>query len=500
MIKTASVDLSYMRTITQLFLAAAAFLALAAHAHAKSPDFDGDGVSDLTIVRIGSSGNLDWGTTVSGSSVDMALGTFGRNGDHLILSDWEAAGVSRIGVVSIDGGAITWKIVSGDGSVKSVKLGKRGDTVISGANLGGSAVTDGVVVGVQGKRLRWTVRTDLFTTPGQNVEFLFGNKADKPFFAPRAKGAGDVAAIYVKGKKGATVQTRALNGSKKGILFRVPTAAKAATSAPLPLRGKKGAIIYAFVISRGANVRVVFVNAKGKLLRRVTMPVGDIVVGSFDDRPGEDVASNVNGRLIIVDATSGKVSERSVQPGIAVDEININTLGESSGGGNSPRPVPVPPGGGGNGGGNTPPPPPSGQPPASGSLRELCATVSSIVAGQMLIKSEISNHITNPGDPRMTGYTMVCASQCTANLHRSDFFYENGEYAGSVGYYGRFSGNGQPRLYGGAGGAPQHFVSQIAAKARGIGSGRLYMQVSKATKGANTHCKVFNPTGRNGGV
>lgn len=142
--------------------------------------------------------------------------------------------------------------------------------------------------------------------------------------------------------------------------------------------------------------------------------------------------------------------------------------------------------------------PPSGEPPVGG-LAMVCASTSSILPGQMLIKSEASNHIHN-GDPRTTGYTLVCGSQCTANLRRSDFFYADGSYAGSVGYYGRFSGNGQPRLYGAAGGAPQHFASQIAAKASGIGNGMLYLQVSSATEGAGTECKEFAPGGRNGSL
>lgn len=154
----------------------------------------------------------------------------------------------------------------------------------------------------------------------------------------------------------------------------------------------------------------------------------------------------------------------------------------------SPAPAPTP-----GGGDNSPP-------PSAGSLAEVCASVSEIGAGEMLVKSEISDHISNPTDKRSTGYTCVCARLCPRNLSRADFFYENGEYAGSVGYYGRFSGNGQPRLYGAAGAAPQHFVRDIAAKARTIGSGRLYLQISKERSGPATACKAFFPVGRNGSL
>jgi hypothetical protein len=150
------------------------------------------------------------------------------------------------------------------------------------------------------------------------------------------------------------------------------------------------------------------------------------------------------------------------------------------------------------GGGETPVDEQPRETPAGG-LADVCATTSVIGAGQMLIKSEISDHI-NSGDPRATGYTVVCAADCPKNLRKTDFFYADGSYAGSVGYYGTFSGNGRPRLYGAAGGAEQHFVSQIAPKAAGIGNGKLYMQMSSATSGPATSCKEFNPTGRNGSL
>jgi hypothetical protein len=134
-----------------------------------------------------------------------------------------------------------------------------------------------------------------------------------------------------------------------------------------------------------------------------------------------------------------------------------------------------------------------------GGLASVCTSFTPILNLQMLIKSEISAHI-NPLDKRATGYTLVCGSQCPQNLRKADFFYADGSYAGSVGYYGRFSGNGKPRLYGAAGGAPQHFARQIAAKAATIGNGKLYIQISAATSGESTICKEFNPTGRNGGI
>ena len=135
----------------------------------------------------------------------------------------------------------------------------------------------------------------------------------------------------------------------------------------------------------------------------------------------------------------------------------------------------------------------------TGGLSSVCAVTSPIQPLEMLIKSEASAHI-NDGDLRTTGYTVVCGTVCPKNLRKADFFYANGEYAGSVGYYGTFSGNGQPRLYGAAGDAEQHFALEIAAKAATIGNGMLYLQVSAATTGETTACKEFAPAGRNGSI
>jgi hypothetical protein len=210
---------------------------------------------------------------------------------------------------------------------------------------------------------------------------------------------------------------------------------------------------------------------------------GTIVVGDFLAAAGEEVGLVSSSRFQIFNPSSRESTEGAFASGIPVDEININRLQSSGGTGGNPGN-----GNSGGGGGTVP----------DGGLAAVCGSYTSILNGQMLIKSEISNHI-NSGDARATGYTLVCGSQCPANLRKTDFFYANGLYAGSVGYYGTFSGNGRPRLYGAASAAPQHFVNLIAAKARTIGNGKLYIQISSAT-GSTAVCKEFNPTGRNGGI
>ena len=136
------------------------------------------------------------------------------------------------------------------------------------------------------------------------------------------------------------------------------------------------------------------------------------------------------------------------------------------------------------------------------SLSDVCASIETIEPGEMLIKSEISKHISK-ADRRATGYTIVCGSKCLARGRATmPFFYSNGEVAGYVArYLPNFSGNGKRRFYGGVGKAPQHFASEIALYADTLATGPLlYMQNSKAESGASTTCMEFNPRGRNGGL
>jgi hypothetical protein len=127
-------------------------------------------------------------------------------------------------------------------------------------------------------------------------------------------------------------------------------------------------------------------------------------------------------------------------------------------------------------------------------LKSVCKSVSSIAPGQMLVKSELSNHISAPGDSRQGGYTLVCGNQC-AKLPAS-IFYSDGNLAARLGYYGTFSGNGKPRAYCGVG-TPSCNARSIAGVASRKKTGKLlYLQTNPKTKS----CKSFNASGRNGGV
>ena len=130
-----------------------------------------------------------------------------------------------------------------------------------------------------------------------------------------------------------------------------------------------------------------------------------------------------------------------------------------------------------------------------GNLAAVCPSIASFRGGQGLIKSEISKHI-SPSDPRASGYTLVCGSLCPSSFPAS-FYYSDGTLAGKFGYYGRYSGNGRPRAYCGAGGAPVCSTSAIYSRARGLRTGSsLYLKLN------SRQCISFSgaPGARNGSV
>lgn len=150
----------------------------------------------------------------------------------------------------------------------------------------------------------------------------------------------------------------------------------------------------------------------------------------------------------------------------------------------------------------TPTKKPSPTPVLTG-LSKVCAKVSKVVNGELLVKSEASTHI-NPNDCRTTGYTLVCGSKCPSSINAhgiTALYFSDGTRAAQLGYYGTFAQNGKPRAYGCSNGAPQHYAAKIAVEAKEKGrNGKLYLRMASDKTGPNTLCKEVNAEGRTGDV
>ncbi len=459
-------------------------IASPAFADRVQSDFDGDGTSEAVTISE-SNGALAWSTTLSGTDTASDLGSIGVLGDNAIMCDWLGEGKPQIGVVSVNSstGELDWKIKDSDGVEHSVSFGDSGNTALSGADFDGDGIADAAVINSKGAKHLWEIQTSLFSaTVPASTTFRLGRKAETPFFM-NVEGTQDwVGTFRKRGALGYLIRLKnVVTGTQR--LVRGSASLGSGKLQPVPLASASGVDKILFVTKGSSSTALVILDLDGTTSSATIQATGDVLVGDFLSDDGEEVAVSAEDGFYVYSPSTSQTTQLDALSGIAVDEVNINKTTAAS---RDPLFNPTDPGD------ETPTVP-------VGGLADVCASYTAIGAGQMLIKSEISKHI-NPGDARATGYTFICGSQCTAKLNKSDFFYANGAYAGSVGYYGRFSGNNKPRLYGAAGGAPQHFASTIARTARTIGNGKLYMQVSSASTGSATSCKEFNPTGRNGSL
>ena len=117
-------------------------------------------------------------------------------------------------------------------------------------------------------------------------------------------------------------------------------------------------------------------------------------------------------------------------------------------------------------------------------LNSVCKSIQPMVA---LLKSTAGGHIR--GDPRESGYSLICSRKSCPKKFPTNFYYSDGSLAFTVGLYGRWSGNGQPRAYCAAGGAPKCSAKSIGAKAKSRGlDGKVYGDFG------NGKCYSANPT------
>lgn len=108
-----------------------------------------------------------------------------------------------------------------------------------------------------------------------------------------------------------------------------------------------------------------------------------------------------------------------------------------------------------------------------------------------LMKNAYPGHI-SLSDPRASGFAFVCGKGCPRSFP-TNAYYSDGTFAFKLGKYGNWNGNGKPRAYCGAGGAPRCSAKSITNNAKKSGrDGFVYIDFgSKA-------CRKARPGVRNG--
>jgi hypothetical protein len=454
-------------------------LSLSVSAQSRVPsDINGDGRSELILITPVSS-TLEWNAFRPEGGTAQELGAFGLLGADIAFGDWLGSGTPQRATVASTGSQLVWRLEN-QGQTFTRWFGASGSHAVSGADFNGDDITDAAVVSRVGNTLVWRISTDLFLSSSPtNQSFSLGGTRDQPLFFNETGVRDTAVALSRQGDRFSLRRYDVTTARRSRRSFRARIPSSFFRQAPLPVKGADGKDGLFFFSKTTDSVKGLYVkNHRTSPISFDIAGAGDVLVGDYLSDPGEEVAVHSGDSLSIINPFSRTSTSILSASGIAIDEININLVGRSAP--------------------NQPEPPLSPEPPEGG-LASVCASVTPILNRQLLIKSEISQHI--PGqDPRATGYTVVCAQQCPANLSRVDFFYADGSYAGSVARYGTFHGNGKPRLYGAVGQAPQHFAQEIAARAALIGNGKLYLQMSANRTGSETSCKEFAPMGRNGGL
>ncbi|MFN4895995.1 MAG: hypothetical protein ACK5GN_08420 [Pseudomonadota bacterium] len=430
-------------------------------------DFDGDGVSDLTRVEVGSDDALTWKAVLSASGSTTTLGTLGKKGDHLAMAQWFGSG-TQIGIVSESAtdDSIVWTVINPSGVQVEFTLGTKGDLVVAGADFNGNGIADAAVVRLVDGKATWVIRLDpLVFSSNEASEVVFGKSGDRAFFARVDSSASDWIGVIGKGSGGRSLaRMRNLVTGEVRRFTRLPKlASQGSRPRAFPIRQVSGPDLLGFQVASGSSTRITVASFSGaRIYSSSFVGTGVSVVGDFNAGPGFEIVYQSSDESVVANPTSGEEREAVFLDGIAVDEVNLNVLGQGSTGGGASG------GSGGGGSGD------SGSGGSSGGSVSQCSSIVPWPNGH-IYKTIGSEHFF---DVRRNTIGIVVRPggrgpfpSCVQALDTS------GNVVAQLGLYARGAG-WEARYYAGVGcgsGTPFNGAS-VAGKARAnTGSPRVYM-------------------------
>jgi hypothetical protein len=433
-------------------------------AQAATPnDFDGDGISDMTRTEVASDGSLTWRAVLSSSGATATLGTLGRNGDYPAIAQWFGVG-TQVGVVSESASddSLLWRVINNSGAEVQFSLGKKGDLAVAGADLNGNGVSDAAVVRLVNGKATWQILLDpLVSGSSEVIEVVLGKTGDRAFYARVDQSATDWIGVIGKGSGGRSVarMRNLITGEVRRFNRLRKLASQGARPRAFPIRQASGPDLLGFQVSAGTRTRIVVTNFSGvKIYSSELAGSGVSVVGDYNTGSGYEIAYQASNGSVVINPVAIEEREGVFLDGVAVDEINLNTIGRVAGSeGNSS-------GGSGdtNGGGS------------SGGSVSQCSSVSSWPGGH-IYKTIGSEHFF---DVRRNTIGIVIKPggrgpfpSCVQAIDTA------GNVIAQLGLYARGAG-WEARYYAGVGcgaGTPFNGAS-VAAKARlNTGSSSVYM-------------------------
>lgn len=360
-------------------------IALINAAHAAPTDFNGDGRSDLTLVKIVGN-SLRWNAHYSPTDQSTTqVANLGKPGDHIALGQWTSTTSTQAGILTIgsNDSDVIWRIEGGE----SLTFGTVDDLLfIAGADFDGSGYTDAARIVRSGKKQVLQVHMDPFAPggPGQAKELTIGKLSDKVFFF-NPDGTRDRIALLRKKSNGKSVVR----------VIDVLTEAKShfnvgeESAAPLPLADANGNdhyLVFAKKKSKRTDLKLRSATNGSTVKKTSLSGKGTLVIGDFlDGSAGQELAIQTSNGFTIYNPTNDSTMDVSSNHDIPVDHININTFGGSGGDDG---------GSGGGGGGNVGP-----------GLSSVCPHIIS-PDSHIIYKTEVSDHI---NDSRQGGGSFLIA-------------------------------------------------------------------------------------------
>lgn len=318
------------------------FVLLSSPCRAERLDFDSDGVSDLTFVKIAPSGELNWRFRSSKSDRSRDLASLGQTGNHLVIGSWSNSATPEIGVISQDGTTknILWSLEKRDGTKLSFTFGKTNDLAVSGADFDGNGLLDAAAIEIRNTLYYWKINFNPLGTSSTS-EVLWGHAGDTPFFFKGTGAVDQLAVLRKNADNTATVFLKdAVSGSESSFTLNRPIG-----SVDTPMGISKGAVNYLLVPEKKeTTTKISIFRSNGTILRTLTLRgTGDLVVGNFmSSQLGTEIGIKNGTSFTVINPFTKLTRSFSIKADVAVDDININALSTWGSGGNG--------GGGGNGG------------------------------------------------------------------------------------------------------------------------------------------------------
>ena len=298
-------------------------------------DFDGDGTSDRTWVEVASDKTLTWKSESSVSKMTSTIATLGSEGDVPVMAQWIAGG-SQIGVASINGttGDIVWTIRDSTGNLSSKTFGKKGDLIVSGADLNGNGLADAAVVRLVRGKVEWDVAFDLFASTLLDEKTLsFGKTGDRVFYARVVDGtATDWIGLMRKGsRRRSSARMRDFVTGEVRTFSRLPQfASQGSRPRAFPIRQASGPDLLGFSVPSGTTTTIKVFAFDGTPYASTSIAgTGTTVVGEFLQDTGYEVLFQSKEDSVFFSPHSIGVTQTVGVGGTLVGEFNINVLGET---------------------------------------------------------------------------------------------------------------------------------------------------------------------------